>query len=748
MNKIRVEINPVTNYVFHMLSAAGVGYDNDYGRRWRHTLPEEDIALLKSYAQQLTVKGGEHCGEWYHPLVIVPARGEVLPEDYYAAVADPAMAEVCRVMGGHYQAYLKDVYPESLREVQPYAAELQRMLDESSLTERAEALVGETIEGFRVMLVNSVARGPEAIDISEDQDVFGMGRTCREEMLFIGHEYIIYLLKKALEGTAAFQTMDTWPLTEGLAEFYLLQLYGDIGFFRQVRNVVDFYQRQKSGLSVRELYLRAEAWALLHTIAREYQAILGDNLRGVYAHGSMAFGCFDPAQSDMDFLVVVEQPPTEEQKARMLEILLLLDEHAPAKGFEMSVVLAKDCAVPVHPVPFCLHFSNAHKAACQQDVMGYVARMKGEDPDLAAHFTVTRAVGKTIWGAPVKEIFGEVKREDYLASILGDVENAVEDVRENPVYVILNLCRVLAAWREGAVLSKEQGGAWGLANLPEEYHGVIRAALTAYQTGDACTVDGRAFAAWALGEITGKEILAGGSMNASLEKQGDVLRRGAAWHKGTHDFLRYMEEQGFEDIPRFRGIDEQGREMLTFLPGESVGDAFPDCDPFIWSEENLLAAARFLRRYHDASAGFLPRVADWPNLRFPRSEWEVICHNDAAPYNFVYQNHVMTGLIDFDVAAPGPRMWDIAYTLYTCVPLASYRLEEEDGRRERVRRFFEAYGMEQPKDWYEWVIRRIRGMVELIEGKAAEGDPVFTRMLENGDAEHYRREVKFLESRR
>ena len=188
--------------------------------------------------------------------------------------------------------------------------------------------------------------------------------------------------------------------------------------------------------------------------------------------------------------------------------------------------------------------------------------------------------------------------------------------------------------------------------------------------------------------------------------------------------------------------------MLTFLPGESVGDAFPDCDPFIWSEENVTAAGRFLRRYHDASAGFLSRVDQWPNARFPREQWEVLCHNDAAPYNFVYQNKVMSGLIDFDVASPGPRMWDIAYTLYTCIPLAGYRLEEEAGRPERVRRFFEAYGMEQPADWYEWVIRRIQGMVDLIEEKAAAGDAVFIRMKENGDADYYRREVTFLESRR
>lgn len=501
MSKICVEINPITNYIFHVLSVAGVGYDNEYGRRWRHTLPENDIAVLRKYERQLTVKGGEHCGEWYGSLVCEAARGDVLPEVYYASMDDPDMAEVCRMLGGHYQDYLRDVYPETLRELEPYAAQLQQLLDESDLISRAEALVGVSIPAFRVMLCNSLAGGAEAIDISPDQDVFGSGSTPRQKMLFIVHEYIIYLLKKALAGTAAFQTWDTWRITEGLAEYYLTRFCEGAGAFRQMQDVVDFYSQQKPGLTARELYLRAEAWALLHTIAREYHNILGDDLTGVYAHGSMAFGCFDPGHSDIDFLVVVEREPTDGQKRRLLETLLQLDAFATAKGFEMSVVLAADCAAPVHPIPFCLHYSNTHRAACQQDMAGYIRRMKGSDPDLAAHFTVTRAVGKAVQGKPVAEVFAPVPWEAYLDSIRADVANAVEDVADNPLYVILNLCRVLAAIHDGAVLSKAQGGAWGLANLPQEHHAVIRAALAAYEGGGACAADGRAFAAWAVKNI-------------------------------------------------------------------------------------------------------------------------------------------------------------------------------------------------------------------------------------------------------
>ena len=82
----------------------------------------------------------------------------------------------------------------------------------------------------------------------------------------------------------------------------------------------------------------------------------------------------------------------------------------------------------------------------------------GLDRDLAAHFTVTRAVGVPLWGAPAADVFAPVPAADYLDSIWYDVEGAEDDILENPVYVILNLCRVLAYLRDGAVLSKAQAG--------------------------------------------------------------------------------------------------------------------------------------------------------------------------------------------------------------------------------------------------------------------------------------------------
>lgn len=219
---------------------------------------------------------------------------------------------------------------------------------------------------------------------------------------------------------------------------------------------------------------------ILIEIKRFSREILGENLVGLYVHGSLAFGCFTWQNSDIDYLAVVKRPLTQTEKEAYIDALLQINRSAPPKGIEMSVVLEEHCRRFVHPTPYELHFSNAHLARAEADLTAYCEAMRGLDPDLAAHFTVTRAVGKVLYGAPVAEVFAPVPREAYLDSIRQDMENAAEDILQNPVYVILNLCRVLAAVKEGLVLSKASGGGWAMPRIVAADGALVRAALDAY----------------------------------------------------------------------------------------------------------------------------------------------------------------------------------------------------------------------------------------------------------------------------
>lgn len=222
---------------------------------------------------------------------------------------------------------------------------------------------------------------------------------------------------------------------------------------------------------------------LVQRVCDAYRSILGRKLVGFYLHGSMALGCFTWATGDIDFLVVVDGPLTQAEKETLIRVLLDMDAEAPPKGFEMSVVLRDVCEPFQYPTPFELHFSNAHKARAEADLIAYCRDMQGVDPDLAAHFTVIRHAGETLFGADIAAVFGDVPRADYVDSILGDVDSAVQDILDNPVYVTLNLCRVLAYLTEGVMLSKREGGEWGMKHLPAAYHPLLQMALDAYDGG-------------------------------------------------------------------------------------------------------------------------------------------------------------------------------------------------------------------------------------------------------------------------
>ncbi len=245
---------------------------------------------------------------------------------------------------------------------------------------------------------------------------------------------------------------------------------------------------------------------LLREFTAMCRTVLGNELMGVYLHGSAAFGCFDARRSDLDLIVVVENPLPDAAKREFLRRLLPLDEKAPPKGFELSIIRRGVCSPFLFPTPYEFHFSHAWKALALRDPEEYLRQLQGVDPDLAAHFTVTRHCGITLYGHDIPEIFAPVPPECYTESIICDINNAEEDILRDPVYITLNLCRVLGWLRERKILSKQGGGEWGLAQLPAEFYAIVHYALTRYTQPEAelpspSAAEPEAFAGYMLKEI-------------------------------------------------------------------------------------------------------------------------------------------------------------------------------------------------------------------------------------------------------
>ena len=220
--------------------------------------------------------------------------------------------------------------------------------------------------------------------------------------------------------------------------------------------------------------------SLINGFVERSKEILRDNLVGVYLHGSLVMGCFNPQKSDIDLIVVVDQPLTDSEKRAYMDMVVSVNACGPAKGIEMSIVLRRVCKPFVYPTPFELHFSAGHLEWYNEDPDEYIREMNGTDKDLAAHFTVINNRGKCVYGLPIKDVFSEVPSCDYMDSLWYDVEGAAEEITDYPMYLTLNLARVLAYQEEGLVLSKKEGGEWAIKTLPPEYRPLITDAMREY----------------------------------------------------------------------------------------------------------------------------------------------------------------------------------------------------------------------------------------------------------------------------
>ena len=220
--------------------------------------------------------------------------------------------------------------------------------------------------------------------------------------------------------------------------------------------------------------------SLINGFVEQSKKILQDNLVGVYLHGSLVMGCFNPQKSDIDLIIVVDKPISVSIKRAYLDMVVLFNALGPTKGIEMSIVRREVCKPFVYPTPFELHFSAGYLDWYKDDPDDYIREMNGTDKDLAAHFTIINKRGRCLYGAPIEDVFAEVPSSDYMDSIWFDVEGAAEEITEYPMYLTLNLARVLAYKKEGLVLSKKEGGTWALEHLPAEDRPLIADALREY----------------------------------------------------------------------------------------------------------------------------------------------------------------------------------------------------------------------------------------------------------------------------
>ncbi|MFF4345323.1 phosphotransferase [Kitasatospora sp. NPDC001540] len=234
-----------------------------------------------------------------------------------------------------------------------------------------------------------------------------------------------------------------------------------------------------------------------------------------------------------------------------------------------------------------------------------------------------------------------------------------------------------------------------------------------------------------------EELLTGGLANAgAVLRRGRAVERPAPPHAGAlHGFLTRLRAGGFAGAPVPLGPVADGRERLEFLPGEVAVPPYPG---WALGEDALVSVARLLRRWHAASARtpFDP-AADWPTEFADPEGGPLLCHNDVCAENVVFRSGEAAALIDFDFAAPGRPLWDVALAARYWVPVLDPATAAETDRAHlevphRLALFADAYGL-PPGDRLalpsvlEQATAVCRGFVAR---RVAAGDAAFTAYFE------------------
>jgi hypothetical protein len=203
--------------------------------------------------------------------------------------------------------------------------------------------------------------------------------------------------------------------------------------------------------------------------------------------------------------------------------------------------------------------------------------------------------------------------------------------------------------------------------------------------------------------MPGKDLSGG---LTEVTRTGQTVRRTAGdWTPTVQGLLAHLHRVGFAGAPRPLGRDGQGREVLEFIAGGGPSHA----------DDELAGVGRLIAALHRATATFsAPPDAHWQFMVGAPKVGEVICHNDLSPDNAIYEPAgTPRAFVDWDLAAPAPPIWDLAWAAYRFVPLYDDATCERLGypipsRVARLRILCDAYGLDDRRALLPTVCERIR----------------------------------------
>ena len=234
--------------------------------------------------------------------------------------------------------------------------------------------------------------------------------------------------------------------------------------------------------------------------------------------------------------------------------------------------------------------------------------------------------------------------------------------------------------------------------------------------------------------------IAGGNVADVVVRVDDTVRKPqTAATPAVGTLLGALEDASIGGVPRFLGLDDKNRQILSFVDGTT---AFPTN---IWTDDaTQTSAARLLRRIHDATVPLVGTDHVWAYAYPDATQHQVIGHSDFAPYNMTFgSDGSVIGVFDFDLAGPAPRIRDLAYLAWWLVPLGQPDTATQTDlatQSQRLKQLCATYGAPADNAFLDMIDHVLDHMSDPVITRSMVGDAAAQALIDGGHLDHWARE--------